>query len=99
MYPFIKSVLTCVLQSQVKENKVKKVKEMDLNPFISSENSLLAEKSFVSLLAENGFVSMKETPPFANGIEWKEKIPNGSSAIIGFTKVCITEFFFKFFSW
>ncbi|KAK9278813.1 hypothetical protein L1049_028392 [Liquidambar formosana] len=33
---------------KVKERKVKKVKEMDPNPFVCSENALLAERSFVS---------------------------------------------------
>ncbi|PWA75007.1 protein phosphatase 2A regulatory subunit PR55 [Artemisia annua] len=33
---------------KVKEQKVKKVKEMDLSPYVSSENSLLSESSFVS---------------------------------------------------
>ncbi|GKB23894.1 protein phosphatase 2A regulatory subunit PR55 [Tanacetum coccineum] len=33
---------------KVKEQKVKKVKEMDLRPYVSSENSLLSESSFVS---------------------------------------------------
>ncbi|KAI3686436.1 hypothetical protein L1987_80112 [Smallanthus sonchifolius] len=32
---------------KVKERKVKKVKEMDLNPLVSSESSLLSESSFV----------------------------------------------------
>lgn len=33
---------------KIKEQKVKKVKEMDLTPYVSSENSLLSESSFVS---------------------------------------------------
>lgn len=33
---------------KVKERKLKKVKEMDLGPYVSSENALLSESSFVS---------------------------------------------------
>ncbi|KAK6920675.1 WD40 repeat [Dillenia turbinata] len=52
---------------KVKEHKVKKVKEMDPNPFVSSENSLLAERSFVN---------EQQVPSVPNGyrLEWTEKV-------------------------
>lgn len=54
---------TCLLfvffWDQVKECKVKKVKEMDPYAFVNSENELLAERSFmtekVKLSAANGY--------------------------------------------
>ncbi|XP_060967970.1 serine/threonine protein phosphatase 2A 55 kDa regulatory subunit B beta isoform isoform X2 [Cannabis sativa] len=39
---------------KVKERKVKKVKEMDSSPYVSSENALLAEKSFMTGQDSNG---------------------------------------------
>ncbi|KAJ0751122.1 putative transcription factor WD40-like family [Helianthus annuus] len=39
---------------KVKEQKVKKVKEMDLGPYVSSESSLLSESSFVRSSVSNG---------------------------------------------
>ncbi|XP_062116220.1 serine/threonine protein phosphatase 2A 55 kDa regulatory subunit B beta isoform-like isoform X2 [Humulus lupulus] len=46
---------------KVKERKVKKVKEMGSSPFVSSENALLAEKSFMTeqdkLSVSNGYHS------------------------------------------
>lgn len=45
--------------SQVSECKVKRVKEMELSPNVSSENALLSEKSFMTGLnessAQNGY--------------------------------------------
>lgn len=57
---------------QVKDHKVKKVKEMNVSPFVSSENSLMAESSFI-----NG----KHKPNFANGcfLEWTENVANSAS--------------------
>ncbi|XP_059640257.1 serine/threonine protein phosphatase 2A 55 kDa regulatory subunit B beta isoform-like isoform X2 [Cornus florida] len=54
---------------KIKEHKVKKVKEMDLNPFVCSENTLLAEGSFVS---------GQHKPSLTNGycLEWTEKMDN-----------------------
>ncbi|XP_019247512.1 PREDICTED: serine/threonine protein phosphatase 2A 55 kDa regulatory subunit B beta isoform-like isoform X2 [Nicotiana attenuata] len=55
---------------KIKEQKVKKVKQMDINPFVTSENSLLADKSFVSGQSE---------PSHANStrLEWTDKM-NGT---------------------
>nr|XP_016513697.1 PREDICTED: serine/threonine protein phosphatase 2A 55 kDa regulatory subunit B beta isoform-like isoform X3 [Nicotiana tabacum] len=55
---------------KIKEQKVKKVKQMDINPFVTSENSLLADKSFMSGQSE---------PSHANGtrLEWTDKM-NGT---------------------
>ncbi|KAL2515312.1 Serine/threonine protein phosphatase 2A 55 kDa regulatory subunit B beta isoform [Forsythia ovata] len=52
---------------KVKDHKVKKVKEMDITPFVTSENSLMAESSFI-----NG----QHKPNFANGhsLEWTENV-------------------------
>ncbi|KAL2492638.1 Serine/threonine protein phosphatase 2A 55 kDa regulatory subunit B beta [Abeliophyllum distichum] len=52
---------------KVKDHKVKKVKEMEVTPFLSSENSLMAESSFI-----NG----QHKPNFANGysLEWTENV-------------------------
>ncbi|CAA2992752.1 serine threonine phosphatase 2A 55 kDa regulatory subunit B beta isoform-like isoform X1 [Olea europaea subsp. europaea] len=57
---------------KVKDHKVKKVKEMNVSPFVSSENSLMAESSFI-----NG----KHKPNFANGyfLEWTENVANSMS--------------------
>ncbi|CAK9137580.1 unnamed protein product [Ilex paraguariensis] len=66
---------------KVKEHKVKKVKEVDLNPVVSSENSLLAEKSFVG---------GQRNPSFANdySLEWSENIANGTlSSQLGHAKM------------
>ncbi|XP_027123097.1 serine/threonine protein phosphatase 2A 55 kDa regulatory subunit B beta isoform-like [Coffea arabica] len=63
---------------KVKESKVKKVKEMDLDPFVASENSLLAEKSFSSI---------PETTPLSNGVEWADKTFNGAYSSVSHTKV------------
>uniref|UniRef100_A0A5B7CAD2 Serine/threonine-protein phosphatase 2A 55 kDa regulatory subunit B n=1 Tax=Davidia involucrata TaxID=16924 RepID=A0A5B7CAD2_DAVIN len=58
---------------KVKEHKVKKVKEMDLNPIVCSENALLAERSFIS---------GQNKPSFANGncLEWTDKMANSTLA-------------------
>lgn len=52
---------------KVKDHKVKEVKEMDVTPFVSSENSLMAQSSFI-----NG----KHKPNFANGysLEWTDNV-------------------------
>ncbi|KAJ4975017.1 hypothetical protein NE237_008191 [Protea cynaroides] len=54
---------------KLKERKVKKVKEMDLNPYVCSENALLGKKSFLSGL---------QIPSVTNGnrLEWACDIPN-----------------------
>ncbi|XP_010248550.1 PREDICTED: serine/threonine protein phosphatase 2A 55 kDa regulatory subunit B beta isoform-like isoform X3 [Nelumbo nucifera] len=54
---------------KVKDHKVKKVKQMELNPFVCSENSLLSEKSFLI---------GKHEPSFINGyhLEWKNEMPS-----------------------
>ncbi|KAJ9677786.1 hypothetical protein PVL29_022649 [Vitis rotundifolia] len=58
---------------KVKDHKPKKVKELNSNPFVHSENVLLAESSFVS---------GQDKPSVANGyaLEWTEKIDNMSSS-------------------
>lgn len=48
---------------KVRERKVKKVKEMDLGPYVSSENSLLSESSFVS-------GEFKSTAANGHRLEW-----------------------------
>ncbi|XP_073039801.1 serine/threonine protein phosphatase 2A 55 kDa regulatory subunit B beta isoform-like isoform X2 [Primulina eburnea] len=60
---------------QVKEHKLKQVKKMDISQHISSENSLLGERSFI-----NG-----ESEYIANGhsLEWKENTVNGVSSFNG----------------
>lgn len=57
---------------QVKECKVKKVKEMNTHPFACLDNMLLAERSFVS---------REDKPAVANGYrqEWMEKITKNAS--------------------
>ncbi|TXG50243.1 hypothetical protein EZV62_022767 [Acer yangbiense] len=57
---------------KVKDRKVKKVKEMNPSPYVSSENTLLAERSFMS---------GQETPSFSNGyqLEWTEKVAKNMS--------------------
>ncbi|THG15224.1 hypothetical protein TEA_013847 [Camellia sinensis var. sinensis] len=56
---------------KVKEHKVKKVKEMDFNPFVCPENALLAAS----------YVSGQHKPSFGNGyfLEWTEKMTNNTS--------------------
>ncbi|XP_019052246.1 PREDICTED: serine/threonine protein phosphatase 2A 55 kDa regulatory subunit B beta isoform-like isoform X2 [Nelumbo nucifera] len=56
-------------EPEVKDHKVKKVKQMELNPFVCSENSLLSEKSFLI---------GKHEPSFINGyhLEWKNEMPS-----------------------
>ncbi|XP_024976958.1 serine/threonine protein phosphatase 2A 55 kDa regulatory subunit B beta isoform-like isoform X3 [Cynara cardunculus var. scolymus] len=58
--------------SQVKERKLKKVKEMDLGPYVSSENALLSERSFVSGESKSSV---------ANGLslEWIDKMETSIS--------------------
>ncbi|XP_073141243.1 serine/threonine protein phosphatase 2A 55 kDa regulatory subunit B beta isoform-like [Henckelia pumila] len=60
---------------KVKEHKVKQVKKMDISQPVSSENSLLAERSFI-----NG-----QSEYIANGhsLEWKENTVNGVSSFNG----------------
>lgn len=63
-------LLTCSFhgfRGQVKERRVKKIKEMDPNPLVCSENALLAERSFMS---------GQDKPSVENGyhLEWTEKI-------------------------
>lgn len=62
---------SCDFGEQVKDHKPKKVKELNPNPFVHSENVLLAESSFVS---------GQDKPSVANGyaLEWTEKIDNMS---------------------
>lgn len=63
-------------QSQIKEHKLKKVKEVDPDPHVSSENALLAERSFLSETEEsiiNGYCS-----------ESTEKVPNQSLSFQGY---------------
>ena len=60
------------LWSQVKDQKVKKAKEMDPHhQFVSSENALLAERSFMS---------EQDIPSFVTGNypEWKEIVANNT---------------------
>ncbi|PON59670.1 Protein phosphatase 2A regulatory subunit PR [Trema orientale] len=57
---------------KVKERKVKKVKEMDSFPFVSSENSLLAEKSFMS-------GQDKSSVPNGYHPEWTDKMGKSMS--------------------
>ncbi|KAI3454470.1 hypothetical protein Pfo_011133 [Paulownia fortunei] len=60
---------------KVKDHEVKRVKEMDISQSVSSENSLLGEKSF-----NNGQKSY-----FANShsLEWTENMENGVSSYNG----------------
>ncbi|KAG9449908.1 hypothetical protein H6P81_009873 [Aristolochia fimbriata] len=58
---------------KVLEQKVKKVKEMDPNPFVCSENALLAEKSFI--MEQNA-----ETLTCAYRLEWSPKKPKNVRA-------------------
>ncbi|KAM2978262.1 hypothetical protein FF2_015108 [Malus domestica] len=70
---------------KVKESKVKKVKEMTPYPLASSDNLLLAERSFIS---------REDKPPFPNGYrrEWIEKMTkNMSSSEDMHTKVADIE--------
>nr|XP_043606705.1 serine/threonine protein phosphatase 2A 55 kDa regulatory subunit B beta isoform-like [Erigeron canadensis] len=57
---------------KVKERKLKKVKEMDLSPYVSSENSLLSESSFVS---------GESKPSVSNGhrLEWIDSMGTSNS--------------------
>ena len=50
---------------------MKKVKEVNINPFVRTENALLAERSFVS----------GHKPSVGNGycLEWTEKMANNTS--------------------
>ncbi|PON72217.1 Protein phosphatase 2A regulatory subunit PR [Parasponia andersonii] len=57
---------------KVKEHKVKKVKEMDYFPFVSSENSLLAEKSFMT-------GQDKSSVPNGYHPEWTDKMGKSMS--------------------
>ncbi|XP_071703640.1 serine/threonine protein phosphatase 2A 55 kDa regulatory subunit B beta isoform-like [Rutidosis leptorrhynchoides] len=50
---------------KVKERKVKKVKEMDLTPYVYTENSLLSESSFVSMAS-------KSSVAHGHRLEWTE---------------------------
>ncbi|RWR94041.1 Protein phosphatase 2A [Cinnamomum micranthum f. kanehirae] len=57
--------------NKVLEQKVKKVKEMKPNPSLCSENTILAERSFVDAQNDSSF---------SNGyhLEWKTKLPENS---------------------
>ncbi|XP_024976957.1 serine/threonine protein phosphatase 2A 55 kDa regulatory subunit B beta isoform-like isoform X2 [Cynara cardunculus var. scolymus] len=59
-------------EPEVKERKLKKVKEMDLGPYVSSENALLSERSFVSGESKSSV---------ANGLslEWIDKMETSIS--------------------
>lgn len=61
------------MPTQVKEHKVKHVKEMDIDQAVSSENSLLADKSFV-----NG-----ESLENEHSLEWPGKKENGAVSYNG----------------
>lgn len=66
---------------------MKKAKEVDPHQFVSSENSLLAERSFVS---------EQDIPSFTNGnnLEWKENVANNTFASQELhAKVCISGLF------
>ncbi|KAF8390452.1 hypothetical protein HHK36_024978 [Tetracentron sinense] len=67
---------------KIKEQKVKKVKEMDLNPFVCSENVLLSEKSFMT---------GQQQQSVANGyrLEWRNKMTKdmSPSSKEGITKI------------
>lgn len=67
---------------RIKEQKVKKVKQMYINPFVTSENSLLADKSFMSGQSE---------PSHANGtrLEWTDKMNGTLPSHVGHGRVLI----------
>lgn len=58
---------------KIKERKLKKVKELDLNPFVSSENALLAERSFVSGQPKSSLTN-------GYSLEWTEKMEKSTVA-------------------
>lgn len=69
----------------MKENKVKKAIKTDRSPFVSSENSLLAENSFGSR-QQNHFL------PNGDSLEYTENVTNHApSDDVGHTKVCSLE--------
>lgn len=57
---------------QIKEQKVKKVKQMDINSSVTSENSLLADRSYMSGQSESSHVN-------GYSLEWTNKM-NGTSS-------------------
>ncbi|KAK1325503.1 Serine/threonine protein phosphatase 2A 55 kDa regulatory subunit B beta isoform [Acorus calamus] len=59
-------------EPEIVEQKAKMVKEMELNPYVCSENALLAEKSFTT--EENG-----STVPNGYRLEWTNGKPNNKS--------------------
>ncbi|GFZ17446.1 protein phosphatase 2A, regulatory subunit PR55 [Actinidia rufa] len=72
-------------EPEVKEHKVKKVKEVNVNPFVLAENALLAERNFVS---------GQHKPSVGNGycLEWTEKMANNTSpSHDGHAKVAIGD--------
>ncbi|XP_015164312.1 serine/threonine protein phosphatase 2A 55 kDa regulatory subunit B beta isoform-like isoform X1 [Solanum tuberosum] len=56
----------------IKEQKVKKVKQMDINSSVTSENSLLADRSYMSGQSESSHVN-------GYSLEWTNKM-NGTSS-------------------
>uniref|UniRef100_M1CKV7 Serine/threonine-protein phosphatase 2A 55 kDa regulatory subunit B n=1 Tax=Solanum tuberosum TaxID=4113 RepID=M1CKV7_SOLTU len=57
---------------KIKEQKVKKVKQMDINSSVTSENSLLADRSYMSGQSESSHVN-------GYSLEWTNKM-NGTSS-------------------
>jgi serine/threonine-protein phosphatase 2A regulatory subunit B len=64
---------------QVKEHRVKKVKEIDHNPLVCSENALLAERSFMSgqdkPSVDNGYHLERTEKMAANTLPFQEVHP------------------------
>lgn len=66
------SYFFCGFGTQVKEHKVRKVKEIDFNPVVCPENALLAERSFAG---------GQHKPSLRNGycLEWTDKMDHSDS--------------------
>lgn len=69
----------------MKENKVKKAIKTDRSPFVSSENSLLAENSFGSR-RQNHFLPNGDSPESTENVT--NHVPSYDT---GHTKVCSLE--------
>lgn len=66
------SYCLCGFGTQVKERKVRKVKEIDFNPVVCPENAVLAERSFIG---------GQHKPSLDNGycLEWTNKMDHSDS--------------------
>lgn len=71
-------------KKQVTDHEVKPVQKMDINRSVSSENSLLAEKSFINGHGSHGHY-----------LEWKDNMETSVSSYNGGqNKVCISDYKF-----